>query len=365
MLRLGLVLLVAFALALAVGFGVPAAAAHTFGPPATGLTAVQVLRYSARLLWDDGLLGKPLLPGAPAIRFRVEPGESVASISSRLQSQGVIMDAAVMRDYLAYTGLDMGIQSGVYDVGPGMSIIDVARTMQDATPSEITLVILPGWRLEEIAGSLPTSGLEITPEAFLAAASAPPAGYEFLPGAGTAEGFLFPDAYILPRSTNANQLIEALIRNFAQHLRIDIQEGIRRQGLSVYQAVILASIVQRESMQPAEAPLIASVYLNRMRTGMRLDADPTVQYALGFNAAQGTWWTNPLSLSDLQQVSAYNTYVNDGLPPTPIDNPGLAALEAVSAPAETPYYYFSARCDGSGYHNFAQTFEEHLRNICP
>jgi UPF0755 protein len=111
--------------------------------------------------------------------------------------------------------------------------------------------------------------------------------------------------------------------------------------------------------------MIASVYLNRLRTPMKLDADPTVQYALGYNALQRTWWTNPLGAADMQIASPFNTYINDGLPPAPISNPGLTALQAVANPAESDYLYFSARCDGSGYHQFAQTFAEHLEHLCP
>jgi len=98
---------------------------------------------------------------------------------------------------------------------------------------------------------------------------------------------------------------------------------------------------------------------------MRLEADPTVQYALGYDSNKLTWWTNPLDLADLKIPSSYNTYLIDGLPPTPIDNPGLNALRAVAFPADTPYLYFSARCDGLGYHDFAKTFSEHLNNLCP
>lgn len=97
---------------------------------------------------------------------------------------------------------------------------------------------------------------------------------------------------------------------------------------------------------------------------MKLEADPTVQYAIGYNTTQGIWWTNPLSVDDLKFDSPFNTYVYAGLPPTPISNPGLDALNAVAFPAETPYYFFRARCDGSGFHNFAVTFEEHLGNGC-
>jgi len=98
---------------------------------------------------------------------------------------------------------------------------------------------------------------------------------------------------------------------------------------------------------------------------MRLETDPTIQYALGFNPALNTWWKVPLSLEDLSITSPYNTYKNIGLPPGPISNPSLIALQAVAYPAQTPYYFFRARCDGSGLHNFSESFEQHLENGCP
>jgi UPF0755 protein len=288
----------------------------------------------------------------------------VVSISDRLQSAGIVGDASMIRDYLVYTGQDLSVQAGTYQVSAGMSIVDVARRLQDATPTEVNFVVLAGWRIEEIASSLPTSGLTITPDEFVAAASAPLPGYDILSEASTTEGFLYPDSYVLPRATEASELLGELVRNFSQHLSAELREGFARQDLSVYQAVILASIVQREAVQPEEAPIIASVYLNRLKIKMRLEADPTVQYAAGYNLAQETWWTNPLGLEDLHRASPYNTYLNTGLPPAPIDNPGLGALRAVASPAATPYYYFTARCDGTGYHFFAATFDEHLGNLC-
>jgi UPF0755 protein len=127
----------------------------------------------------------------------------------------------------------------------------------------------------------------------------------------------------------------------------------------------MASIVQREGVDPNEHSLIASVFYNRLAAGMRLESDPTTQYALGYNENQQTWWTNPLTYDDLAVNSAYNTYQVNGLPPGPISNPGLNALQAVAKPAQTPYYYFRAKCDGSGDHEFATTYDEHLQNACP
>jgi UPF0755 protein len=219
--------------------------------------------------------------------------------------------------------------------------------------------------MEEVADALPTSGLKISPEEFVSVASSAPPGIDYLPPSASTEGFLFPDTYILSRDTGPDELVEILLRNFSLHLTSDIREGFARQDLEPYQAVILASIVQREAVQAEEQPQIASVFLNRLAQGMKLDSDPTVQYALGYDPVGSTWWTNPLSSEDLQVDSPYNTYLYPGLPPGPIANPSLGALRAVALPAQTPYQYFRARCDGSGLHLFAETFEEHLENACP
>jgi UPF0755 protein len=219
--------------------------------------------------------------------------------------------------------------------------------------------------MEEIAASLPSSGLDITPSAFLAAASAPADTPGFLPAGASAEGFLLPGTYTLPRSTSADQLVFLLLQSFSAGLTPDLQNGFSSHGLTVFQAVTLASIIQREAVVADEMPMIASVFYNRLAANMRLQTDPTVQYALGYDAAHSTWWTNPLSLDDLKVDSPYNTYLHPGLPPGPISNPGLAALQAVAAPAQSKYLYFQARCDKSGLHNFAETLEQHQQNNCP
>ena len=343
---------------------IPAQAARIYGQPAARLTLAQRVQYSAQLLWYDGLLTRPRDVNGVELSFAVQPGESVNSVAVNLETMGFIRDAEAFRAYLIYSGLDTSIQAGEYQLSAAMSPIAIAHELQDATPSEVTFVVLPGWRMEELAASLSTSGLPFTPDDFFAAMSGPPQGFDFLAGASSAEGFLFPDSYIFPRTMTADELVDELVRRFALHLSRDLELAYQNQGLTVYEAVTLASIVQREAVRVEEAPQIASVYLNRLNIGMRLEADPTVQYAVGYNALQGTWWTNPLSGADLQFDSPFNTYIYSGLPPTPISNPGMAALNAVAFPAETPYYFFRAKCDGSGYHNFAETFEEHLENGC-
>jgi len=344
---------------------IPSQATRIYGRPAPWLTLPQRVQYSALLLWYDGLLTHPLDLSGTEQSFTIEMGEPVDSVANHLESVGLIRDAESFRTYLVYSGLDTSIQAGDYQLSTAMSAIDVAHELQDATPEEITFVVLPGWRMEEIAASLSTSGLSVTTEEFLSAAQTPPQEFDFLRGAETTEGFLYPDSYILPRETTADELVNELVRNFALRLSLDIRNGFEKQELTVYQAVTLASMVQREAVQEDEQPLIASVYLNRLRIGMKLDADPTVQYAIGYNILQQTWWTNPLNLLDLQLNSPYNTYIYEGLPPTPIANPGLSALRAVAFPEETIYYFFRAKCNDSGFHEFAETFEEHLENACP
>ena len=343
---------------------IPSQATRIYGQPASWLTFSQRVQYSARLLWYDGLLTRPLDVNGTELPFTVEPGESVNSVAVNLERMGFIRDAVSFRDYLVYSGLDTSIQAGGYKLSTAMSAIDIAHELQDPTSEEVTFAILPGWRMEEIAASLPSSGLSISLDDFFSAVSRPPGGFDFLSGANSAEGFLYPDSYIFLRQTTADDLVNELVRQFALHLSREMQLGFENQGLTVYQAVTLASIVEKEAVQKDEAPLIASVYINRLNISMKLEADPTVQYAVGYNTTQSTWWTNPLSVNDLEFNSPFNTYVYGGLPPAPISNPGLDALNAVAFPAETPYYFFRAKCDGSGYHNFSVTFEEHVGNGC-
>jgi len=249
-----------------------------------------------------------------------------------------------------------------------MTPLEIAHKLQDATPTEVTFHILPGWRLDEIAAALPTSGLNITPDEFLKIVASPPQNFAALyelPSNASLEGFLLPDEYKLSREITAQEFITTILGNFEAKISNDLLQGFENQGLNLYQAVTLASIVQREAIVQDEMPLIASVFINRLNTGLKLDSDPTVQYALGYNAEKKTWWTNPLSLTDLKIDSPYNTYRYPGLPPGPIANPDLSALRAVAFPAKTPYYYFRAACDGSGKHEFSETFQEHLSKECP
>jgi UPF0755 protein len=322
--------------------------------------------YSARVLVERNALLSPANPDGKPIKFEIVSGESVNSIVLRLEQDGIIPDASSLRDFIIYAGYDTGIQAGTFELDPRLSAVEIAGQIQNPAPTEAVLVILAGWRAEEVAAALPSSGLTITPVEFMQAVRNPPTGVvpTRLQPLYNLEGYLFPGEYRLPRETTLNELLTVILNRFDENLSQGMIDAYSVHSLTLQQAVIMASIVQKESVVDEEQPMIASVFFNRLAGGMKLDSDPTTQYAFGYNDTQKTWWTNPVTAEQLGVDSPYNTYIYAGLPPGPISEPGIAALQSVAFPAESPYYYFRARCDGSGKHEFAITFEEHLQNSC-
>jgi len=349
-------------------FSLPGRAERLFGPAAPGLSLWKRIRLSAGLLWQADSLTFPADPNGAERSFQIALGESTSSITGHLWENGLINNPSAFRQYLQYSGLDISLQAGEFKLSPAMTPIEIAKAMQNAISKELAFRILEGWRLEEIAASLTTSGLNITSEEFLQAAKNHPSGYPVtgqIPPQASLDGFLLPDAYTLRRDLSTEQLIATFLNNFENQVSGEIRNGFTHQGLTLYEGVTLASIVERETLRDDEKPMIASVFLNRLAAEMRLDADPTVQYILENQPERGGWWPVPLRSADLQLDSPYNTYIYPGLPPGPIANPGLSALRAVAFPAQTPYYYFRAACDGSKQHVFARTYEEHIQNACP
>ena len=175
-----------------------------------------------------------------------------------------------------------------------------------------------------------------------------------LPADTPLEGFLFPDTYFFKPTATATQIVDALLDQFELRVGRTLRQAAVDRKTTIYDIVKLGSIVEREARDRQESATIAGVYTNRLEIGMKLDADPTVQYAVGE-------WREP-TLQDLEVDSPYNTYKFAGLPPTPICSPGQAALEGAAKPAQVPYFYFVAKNDGTGDHAFARTLEEHEAN---
>jgi UPF0755 protein len=341
--------------------------ADQFGKPFANLTLSQRIIYPLELFINREKMISPFNLNGTEQEFVVDQGESVSMVCIRLEQDRLIGDAELFRIYLVYSGLDRQLQSGVYQLSSIMTPMEIAADLLDATPKEVVVTVLPGWRIEEVARHVAGSGLDIEESDFLALGYAPlPEFFNILPvsEAPSLEGFLFPGTYIIPREANLITVIETMLAGFSNAVTQDMIDGFERQGLSVNQAVTMASIIEKEAVVDDEKPMIASVFYNRLANGMKLETDPTVQYALGFQADSSSWWKSPLSTADLAIDSLYNTYQIFGLPPTPIANPDLSSLQAVAYPAETPYFYFRAACDGSGRHNFAITYEEHLNNAC-
>jgi UPF0755 protein len=323
-------------------------------------------------------LERPAGPNELPVPFTIAPGESAAAVAQRLERAGLVADATLFRYYLRYYAMDAGLEAGDFSLRPSMTVPEIAAALSNARANEIEIRITEGWRLEQTADYLagrPDLGLD--PAAFLALARLDPgapdsarllASFGFLaglPAGATLEGYLFPDTYRLPADATAVDLVETMLHTLDRRVTPEMRQAAAARGLSLHATLTVASIVEREAQLPAERPVVASVFLNRLALGMKLDADPTVQYALGYQEATGEWWKRPLFFIDLEIESPYNTYRLTGLPPGPIASPGLAAIEAVVYPAETDYLYFVVDClsDTPGAHVFALTFEEHQANV--
>ncbi len=338
-----------------------------YGNPDPSLSFYKNFVYTTKLYFSEGNLLVDQNNQSEDYYFEILPGETIGQIAYRLKMNELIQDLDTFNNFLIYKGYDRKVQSGYFLIEPEMNGIEIAEKIINPIPDKVRFIILPGWRMEEISGILPESGLDINPEEFLQLIRNP--SPEWLPpglqGVTSLEGYLYPGEYLVDRKITTIDFIQLLLNAFLENLSEEYLNGIKEKGLTLNQAIIIASMVEREAVISEEMPMIASVFLNRFIIGMKFDSDPTVQYALGYNINQATWWTNPLTLNDLQIDSPFNTYLYNGLPPHAICNPSINAIKAVAFAPETSFYYFRAKCDGSGYHNFAETYEEHLVNGCP
>ncbi len=314
-------------------------------------------------------LDTPISSDTTPIRFTVELGDPPALIAQNLVAAGLISDANLFVDYVRAYDIDVQLEAGTYFLKQSQSLKQIAVTLTDSSNSQIVFSIIPGWRMEEVAAAIDSNPLfAFSGDDFLRVVGAgAPVDAAFaqrvgLPVNASLEGFLFPNTYSLPPDVTPQMLRDTLLDEFTKELdAADIPNAAARQNMSIYEIVTLASIVQREAVHADEGAKIAGVYLNRLNQGMKLDADPTVQYPLGHS---GDWWVQITQFDYTNTISPYNTYLNFGLPPGPIANPGLDAIRAAANPEASDYLYFQADCSGSGYHNFALTFEQHLANSC-
>jgi len=364
-----LILIIAFTAVLFIfcmGVLIPDEIVNLFGPADPAMDNSSRILYSIKLYFNQGVLNTPVTSSGPNRIFVIEPGRTANEIVEDLVQAQLIKDPETFRNYLVYKGIDRQLQAGSYILDSKLTPVEIAELLYDTTPEDIVFSFLAGWRAEEIAALLPTSGTTISPEEFLDLIENPTQELTEIitPGLKFLEGYLFPGQYQILKSATALELVSQILNNFLSQLPEDYQSSLELSNLNLNQAVTLASIIEKESILPEEAPLIASVFINRLNAGMPLQSDPTVQYAIGYSEEQKSWWKNPLSSPDLTVISPYNTYLNNGLPPTPICNPGLVSIKAVLNPADTEYLFFRAACDGSGRHIFNILYEDHLKAEC-
>ncbi|MGH2542558.1 MAG: endolytic transglycosylase MltG, partial [Ardenticatenaceae bacterium] len=299
------------------------------------------------------------------VEFRVESGDTGASVASRLEEEGLIGSAELFRRLLRYRGADQSLEAGLFQLARNMTMDEIILTLQQGAVLEVDITLLEGWRAGEMAGALEASGL-ITGTEYLALVQEPSRfDYEFLrdlPAGSTLEGYLFPDTYTVAKGeASAESIIRRQLDNFDRRMTPELRAAAGARSMTLHEAVTLASIVEREAVVLEERGLIAGVFINRWLDSTVLNADPTIQYALGLQEESGDWWKRPLTSADLAIDSPYNTYTQPGLPPGPISNPGLDTLRATIEAPNTNFYYFVSRNDGT--HVFATTLEEHLRNV--
>lgn len=334
------------------------------------VSAAQHLVFRLQLAGRQTELTTPIGNDPTLLRFTVAAGDTPRTVAQNLVTSGLIGDADLFVTFVRANDLDTQIEAGTYFLSRAEPLTEIAYALTDSGANTIPFRILEGWRMEEVAAAIdqnPLFGFSgadflrvVGPGAIPDPAFAVAAG---LPAGASLEGFLFPETYTLPASVTPETLRDVLLDEFMLQAGTPLAASAQAQDLTLFQAVALASIIQREAVRVDEMPLISSVYRNRLAANMRLEADPTVQYGIGLR--DGRWWPQITQADYSSAVSPYNTYLNSGLPPGPIASPGLAAIHAALAPEASPYYFFRAACDGSGYHVFAVSFDEHVGNACP
>ncbi|MDH4321164.1 MAG: endolytic transglycosylase MltG [Desulfobulbaceae bacterium] len=299
----------------------------------------------------------PVAPDSVDERIvQIPPGATLPAIQRILAAEGLGGDGVRFRLLARLTRLERRLRAGEYQLSGSFSPLGILRELASGRIVQRPVTIPEGANLKEVASILANGGW-LAREEFLSLAG--DSGYirdELRINADSLEGYLFPDTYYLTRGQKAGEIISRMVgrlRSVLAELGIG-DEGRVAHGLTLHELLTMASIVEKETAAPAERPLIARVFLNRLQMGMRLQTDPTVIYGLPM-------FDGNLTRKDLRTATPYNTYVINGLPPGPIGNPGRASIEAVLYPASAPYLYFVSKNDST--HHFSSTLAEHNRAV--
>ncbi len=287
--------------------------------------------------------------GTGEVRVIVPRGATLRVAAESLAKAGVVQNATAFRMYGMLRGSDRSIRAGTYVFKRGISWGEVLDDLRGGKGLEHAITIPEGWSLIQIVPQL-ARVLEVPADSVQVAVRDTALLHRLDVPTPTLEGYLFPDTYVFPDGTTARAAIRVMVERFERVWQPEWNARLQALAMSRHDVMALASIVEKEARLPEERPVIAAVYLNRLKAGMLLQADPTVQYALGKHVAR-------VFYKDLEVESPYNTYKHTGLPPGPIASPGKPAIVAALNPANVPYTYFVAHPDG--HHEFTTNFAAH------
>lgn len=286
----------------------------------------------------------------------IPPGSGIRVIERRLIEEGIVQSPVSFRMALWRTAAARRLQAGEYRFDRPMTAVEVVRKLEQGDVYQRLVTFPEGLTIREMATIYEEKGFGPASAFIAAAADASPIS-DLDPDARDLEGYLFPETYSLPRDTPPARLVRSMVDRFKEVFDAELRRAAGELGLTLRQAVTLASLVEEETALPDERAIVAAVYLNRLKRGIGLQCDPTVIYAV----QRAGRFNGNLTREDLAFDSPYNTYKYAGLPPGPIAAPGRSSLAAAARPAKVDYLYFVSRNDGS--HQFARTLEEHNHNV--
>ena len=306
------------------------------------ILTVLVVGGGAFFWWQDAISSVDEKDTTP-INFSIERGEGIRSITNRLFSGGLIRSPTGFFILVKVMGKEKNLQAGDFRLMKSMTGSQIIERLMHGT-QDIWITVPEGWRVEEIATEVAKS-LNIPESEFLSVAR---------------EGYMFPDTYRIPSEATAGAVIAIFDNNFKTKVLQTIPDFSDGKS-DLANAIILASLVEREGKNDTDRPIIAGILKNRLEIGMPLQVDATLQYALGYQSREKSWWKKELTDDDKKVESVFNTYLHSGLPPAPISNPGLSAIRAAVNPQKTEYLYYLH--DANGIAHYAKTLDEHSRNI--
>jgi UPF0755 protein len=305
---------------------------------------VIILCLGGCVLWWNNSMSSVSQTDKEASVFVVKKGDGVKTIASKLVQQGFIRSSTAFFIYVKIQGIERDLQAGDYRLTKSMSTPSIARELTHGI-LDVWVTTLEGWRVEEIATKL-TKDLDIPESEFLKVAR---------------EGYMFPDTYMIPREATAAAISDMFSANFNKKITSQMLEDAKKTGLTLDEIVVMASIVEKEGKTQEDRPIIAGILYNRLKEDMPLQVDATLQYMLGYDGTEKTWWRKGITDADKKITSPYNTYKYIGLPPHPIANPGIDAIMAVIYPKTSSYLYYIH--DLKGLPHYAKTIEEHTQNV--